>query len=117
MKRTLEFTQAVNDHIELLETLGENHPATTMAMMVMMELAPEPLKQELLTKAREFGMLPKPDGYLEDGTPAYCLEDIAKKLGISLKDAQIAMDEFLEASGAAGLDTILIDSSKVHRRH
>jgi hypothetical protein len=116
MTTSPECISAFHEYQHLVETLGDNHPATTMAMMVMIELAPEELKTMMHDKAKEMGLLPQPDGYLDDGTACYRLEDVAANLGMTNDDAQSAMDEFLDARGAAGLDTILIDSNLVHRR-
>ena len=116
MKATTECITAFHEYQHLVETLGDRHPATTMAMMVLMELVPDELKTMMHDKAKEMGILPEPDGYLEDGTACYRLEDVASNLGMTIEEAQLAMDDFLAARGAAGLDTILIDSNLVHRR-
>lgn len=116
MEPTTECIAAFHEYQHLVETLGDRHPATTMAMMVLMELVPDELKTMMHDKAKEMGILPEPDGYLEDGTACYRLEDVASNLGMTIEEAQLAMDDFLAARGAAGLDTILIDSHLVHRR-
>jgi ABC-type uncharacterized transport system ATPase subunit len=116
MTPTPECIAAFREYEHLMETLGDSHPATTMAMMVMLELAPDELKTNMRDKAKALGLLPEPDGYLDDGTPCYRLEDVANVHGVTAEEAQASMDEFLEARGTAGLDTILIDSTLVNRR-
>jgi hypothetical protein len=66
-------------------------------------------------KAIEMGLIPPASGYLEDGTPAYRLEDVATRLGLSESEAQASLAQFMAERAAAGLDTMLINPALVHR--
>ena len=111
------FTDAVDRHLRLVDTLGMDHPDTMRAMMLAMELAPDELKDEMADMAREMGLMPEADGYLDDGSPMYRLEDVAKRLGVSLAEAEEAMHKMLAEREALGLSNagIVTDSALIHR--
>ena len=117
MNLTPQFRLAMQKHLHLVETLGEEHPDTMTAMMLAMEYAPQALKDDMHAEAVKLDLMPQADGYLENGEPVYRLEDVAAKLGVSVQDARATMDKLMVDRSAAGLDTILIDSALVHRRH
>ncbi|ABI59740.1 hypothetical protein [Nitrosomonas eutropha] len=119
MNPSHEFIAAVRQHRELLETLGEDHADTIRAMMLAMELAPEELKDEMMDKAQEMGLIPEISGYLEDGTPMVRLEDIAKRLGLSPEQAEEAMHKMLADREALGLSNdglVVTDAAMIHRK-
>lgn len=90
-----EFMEAIKRHRRLVDTLGMDHPETMRAMMLAMELAPKELIDEFGDMAREMGLMPEADGYLDDGSPMYRLEDIAERLGVSPAEAEEAMHKML----------------------
>ena len=114
---TPEFLTAMDACLALVETLGENHPDTIKAMRRAMLLSPPSLNALMADKAREMGMMPDADGYLDDGAPVFTLESVAARLGISMEDAQEAMDAMLADSAALGLPTEQVDPATVHRKH
>jgi hypothetical protein len=98
-------------------TLGEDHPLTRRAFSLVMDLAPEKLKTLMNNMAREMGIIPEhADGYLDDGTPVYQLESIARTLGMTESEAQDSVQAFMVDRAALGLDTPLIDPALIHRR-
>ena len=115
-----EFMNAMRKHLALVEALGEEHPDTMRAMMLAMELAPDWLREEMSEKAKELELLPeKVTGYLEDGTPMYSLEDIAKQLGMSIEEAQEAVERMLADRKALGLPcggVMLAGDERIHKR-
>jgi|GEM_PF-458634 len=119
MKPTPEFIEAANRHLQLVETLGMDHPDTMQAMMLAMELAPEELKNKMADKTQEMGLIPEISGYLEDGTPMVRLEDIAERLGLSPEQAEEAMHKMLANREALGLSNdglVVTDASVIHRK-
>ncbi len=116
MNITPKFRLAMQKHLHLVETLGEDHTDTMTALMLAMESAPESFKDLMHVEAVRLDLIPKADGYLEDGQPVYRLEDLAAKLGVSVQEAQATLDRLMTERSAAGLDTILIDSALVHRK-
>lgn len=112
------FMDAVHKHLALVETLGHEHPETKRAMMLAMELAPESIKDEMSEKAKALGLLPEATGYLEDGSPMYRLEDIAKQLDISLEEAEETLQQIMRDKEALGLPSgvMLADDARIHKR-
>jgi hypothetical protein len=113
------FMEAVDRHLALVETLGEGHPDTMRAMLLAMELAPDEIKQQLNAKARELDLLPDAMGYLEDGAPMYSLDDIARKTGVSIEEAEeTTLKELMAEREALGLsnEVMLADDKRIHRR-
>ncbi|MCM8600056.1 MAG: hypothetical protein NFW04_15600 [Candidatus Accumulibacter sp.] len=118
MNLTPEFMAAMKEHRRLVDTLGMDHPDTMRAMMLAMELAPKELIDEFGDMARELDLLPEADGYVEDGTPMYRLEDIAERLGVSPAEVEEAMHKMLAEREALGLSNagIVTDASLIHRK-
>jgi hypothetical protein len=118
MKPTPEFMDAIERHRRLVETLGMDHPDTMREMLLVMELAPDELKDEMADMAREMGLMPEADGYLEDGSPMFRLDDIAERLGVSPAEAEEAMHRMLAEREALGLSNagIVTDSCRIHRK-
>lgn len=117
MNTTPEFLAAVDMHHAMRTTMGEDHPLTQRALALVMELAPDELKTLMADKAREMGLMPDPDGYLDDGTPVYRLDSVARKLGMSEAQAQDAIQALMADRVALGLDTMPIDPALIHRTH
>jgi hypothetical protein len=96
-----------------------DHPDTLRAMMLAMEMAPKQLKDEFGDMARTMGLLSEADGYLEDGTPMFRLEDVAARLGVSPAEAEESIQKFLAEREALGLSNagIVTDPQLIHKRH
>jgi len=116
MNPTPEFMAAVDRHQAMRATLGDDHPLTQRTLTLVIALAPENLTTLMTNMAREMGLIPKhADGYLDDGTPVYQLESIARTLGMSDAEAQASVQAFLADRAALGLDTTPIDPALIHR--
>lgn len=113
---TPEFLAAMSACLRLEESLGPDHPDTVRALQRAMLLAPPSMLDFVGREAKAMGLIPEADGYTEDGTPVYRLEDVAAKLDISAQEAQEAMDTLLQDSAALGLPCTLIDPARVHRK-
>ena len=118
MQTTPEFMAAVRSTLEAREMYGHDHPDTMRAMMLAMELAPKELIDEFGDMAREMGLMPEADGYLDDGSPMYRLEDIAGRLGVSPAEAEEAMHKMLAQREALGLSNagIVTDAALIYRK-
>lgn len=114
-----EFLHAAERHAALAERLGPEHPDVMMAMVVVLEHAPASLKETIRAKAVELGLMPEPDGYLEDGSPVFSLEAVAAKLGAPVAQVEETMRALLALREDAGLPIggMAIDGAMVHRRH
>jgi hypothetical protein len=113
-----EFMAAVSKHLRLVETFGDDHPDTLRAMILSMELAPPHIHAWMGEKARELDLMPEADGYLDDGSPMFRLDDIAERLGVSPAEAEEAMHKMLAEREALGLsnDGIVKDAALIHWR-
>ena len=110
-----EFLAAVDELMRTAEALGQDHPEAKRAMQRAMMLAPRTLRDEITRMAESTGLLPKPDGYTEDGQPMVSLEGLAAQWGMTLAEAQARMDEMLVELEAAGVSMPTIDPARVHR--
>ena len=118
MDATPEFMAALDRHHAMSKTLGVDHELTQRALALVMALAPPELTAMLTGKAREMGLIPdQADGYLEDGTPVYQLESIARTLGMTEDEAQESVQAFMADRAALGLDVTPIDPALIHHTH
>lgn len=108
MNPTPDFMEAIKRHRRLVDTLGMDHADTMRAMMQAMELAPNELIDEFGNLAREMGLMPKADGYLEDGSPMYRSPVDAEEAIRSMH----AEREALDLSNAG----IVTDATRIHRQ-
>lgn len=97
-----EFLAAVDEFMHTAEVLGHDHPQTQRTMKQAMRLAP----RTLLDEFTKMSLLPKPDGYTEDGQPLFSQKAVATHFGITLEEARAHLD---------GMPTI--DPARVHRIH
>lgn len=119
MQPTTEFMAAVQAHLALMETLGEDHPETTKAMLVAMDLAPQQFKNEILAKAQSLGLIPEAIAYTDAGEPLFSLEAVADKLGITPEEANEAVEKMLAERTEAGLSNaglIVTDPAQIHTK-
>lgn len=107
-----EFLDAVDNYDRLVETLGDEHPEANNALLLVMETAPAALKNEMTAKARELGLIPDVIGFLDNGSPVFNLEDVAKRLGFSMAEAE----EILAERGALDPSNadVAVDPMLVH---
>jgi hypothetical protein len=113
-----EFMAAVSNHLRLVETLGMDHQDTLRAQMLSLERAPPHIRNEISAMAHEMGLMPEADGYLEDGSPMFRLEDIAERLGVSPTEAEEAMHKMFAEREALGLSNacVVTDAALIHRK-
>ena len=118
MNLTPEFRAAINVQLRLVEALGIDHPESMRAMVLAIELAPEELKNKMADVAREMGLMPEANGYLDDGSPIFRLEDIAARLGMSIAEAEEAMHKMFTDREALGLSNsgIVTDATLIQRK-
>ena len=110
-----EFLDAVDELTRTVEELGHEHHQAKRAMQRALVLAPRTLRDEIIRMAESTGLLPKPDGYTEDGQPVVSLEALAAQWGMTLEEAQAHADAMLAELEAAGVTMPAIDPARVHR--
>ena len=106
-----EFDKAVAKCLHLDETLGKGHPETIAATAHALSLASQDFHDFMTAKMRELDLVPEAFGYTADGQAVFRIEDIAAKLGMSLEEAQDAMQAFDEMD----LSAMVIDPATIHR--
>lgn len=114
MTTTPEFLNAAEAYKRAAEQYGVSHPATRLALDRVMLLAPDDLQEAMHAKARELGLIPEAGGYLEDGTPVYRLEDVARQMGMCETEAKTTVARFMQERRSAGLSAEWIDPAQVH---
>jgi hypothetical protein len=113
-----EFKAALAKYGQLSELYGDDHQITKDAFTVLLKLAPDEYIEEAHKVAVEMNLMPEPNGYLEDGTAMYRLDDIATKVGVTIEDAELAMHNIKSVLSEAGLpNTEIVDSRVIHLRH
>ena len=113
---TPEFLAAMRACLDLVNTLGMDHPDATLALMRAMALAPPSMYEFVGRQAHELGLVPEADGYTDEGEPVFSLESVAAKLGIGMEEAKESMQSMLTAREDMGLPNVLINPATVHRR-
>ena len=112
---TPQFLAAIREVTRVKEIYGFGSKEISTAMMLAYEVAPESFKDEISDMARDMGLMPPADGYLEDGSPVFRLDDVADRLGMDIDEAKEAVDELIAERMALGLDTVLVNPAMVHR--
>ena len=118
MNLTPEFLAVVDTTMNLVESLGMDHPETTRSLSLMMALAPKHLQDEMAAKARELGLMPKAHGYLEDGSPVFRIDDVAAQLDLSHAEVEEALREMAAEGDALGMSNAgtVTDAATIHRK-
>lgn len=85
--------------------------------MELLHYAPPEYQKVADDLAHEMDLIPEVTGYLDDGTPMVSLEAMARKLGMSIEDAEKELEQFIAMRKSLGLplEGIITDSSRVHR--
>ena len=82
-------------------------------LLAMME---DDLKEQILIEGIRLGLLPKPDCYLEDGTPVYSAALVQEFFGVSEEEIKSRVDALNKARQAVGKDVLSsYDDSTVHK--
>lgn len=105
------------DRFRRYEEQGAGHCFEAQkALLRAMRLAPPWMKAHFDDCLKD--LLPEAAGYLEDGTPVYSVEDIARKQGLSEDEAQESFSALLAAHEQEGipLDGVITDSWLVHTK-
>lgn len=106
-----EFLAAASAFRDLLVQDRAHTPAGLRAWQAVMETAPPEFLETMHAEAVRLGLIPeKPDGYTDEGEPVYRLEEIARRAGLSVEEAEASIIEFSAVTGAQE-----VDLSQVHR--
>ena len=89
--------------MKLAKRHGNQHPDAQKALMYALSLAPQWFKAEMHKTAQAMNLVPEPAGYLEDGTPMYRLEDLAKSHGISVAEAEVRLERMMKMRTELGI--------------
>lgn len=82
----------------------------------MLALVPEELKEKIVDAGIRQGALPKPDGYLADGTPVYSSRLIEDFFGVSRDEIGRRIQILNEARQSVGKDALpFYDDSVAHK--
>jgi hypothetical protein len=103
---TPQFLAAIRKVTRVKEIYGFGSKEISTAMMLAYEVAPESFKEEMSDMARDMGLMPPADGYLDDGSPVYKLDDVAARFGMDVEEAKEAVDElYFTRSRLSGFQT------------
>ena len=85
-------------------------------MGTMLALVPEELKEKIVDAGIRQGVLPKPDGYLADGTPVYSSRLIEDFFGVSRDEIGHRIQILNEARQSVGKEPLSFpDDTLVHK--
>jgi hypothetical protein len=112
-----EFTAEMN-HYKLIARLhGDESDKARIAFTKAMLKAPQWFAEEAHEMAKEMGLIPAPSGYLDDGSPVFSLNDLAKNLDIPIEQAEKSMFEMIATKKELGIESVVISqSTTIHRR-
>ena len=84
---TTRFKQLLREYGELRDAGLDDTDEARRLFMMMMECAPDTHLDAAHGIAVDMGLMPeKPDGYSDDGQALYCIDGIAKRIGIDVAD-------------------------------
>ena len=84
----------------------------SIIMVEVMQYLPQEMQDMMHNKAVEMGLIPeKADGYLDDGTPVYNIEQLAERLGMDVDEAIAHTQKMNAATGGK----YSIEGKKVNR--
>lgn len=85
-------------------------------MGTMLALVPDELKEKIVDEGIRQGIWPKPDAYLEDGTPLYSARLIEEFFGVSPVEINYRLQVLNEARQSVGKDALpFYDDSVAHK--
>ena len=85
-------------------------------MGTMLALVPDELKEKIVDEGIRQGVLPKPDGYLADGTPLYSARLIEEFCGVSQVEINYRLQVLNEARQSVDKEALpFYDESVVHK--
>jgi Mn-dependent DtxR family transcriptional regulator len=115
---TPEFSEAMRRYVDACKRYGEESEQARNLFSEAMLIAPPAFEEEAKQMAREMGLFPEADGYLEDGTPVFNLETIAKHLNKSREEVAKEFQRLNTKRAELGLpeDGVVTDPSKIFRK-
>ena len=111
---------AVLKALEEYERAKKKYGVTSAQAMkwigTMLALVPDELKEKIVDEGIRQGVLPKPDGYLADGTPLYSARLIEEFFGVSRDEIGRRIQVLNEARQSVGKDALpFYDDSVAHK--
>ena len=108
--------KALDEFERAKEKYGETSPQAMKWLATMLALVPDELKEKIFDEGIRLGLLPKPDGYLEDGTPVYSFRLIEEFFGVSPVEIKTRIQTLNEARQFVGKDALpSYHDSTVHK--
>lgn len=108
--------KALDEFERAKEKYGPTSPQAMKWLATMLTLVPDELKEKIFDEGIRLGLFPKPDGYLEDGTPAYSFRLIEEFFGVSPVEIKTRLQTLNKARQAVGQDVLSsYDDSTVHK--
>lgn len=112
-----EFSALMAQYRDTAAGLGRDHPLAERLWLLVITTAPDWFQDEMHQMAKDMGLLPEVSGYTDDGTAHYTLEDMAKKMGMTLDEAEQHMRELEVTARSAGVAVNFrqVDPGTLHR--
>lgn len=108
--------KALDEFEQAKEKYGPTSPQATEFAAMLLAMMEDDLKEQILIEGIRLGLCPKPDGYLEDGTPVYSAALVQEFFGVSEEEIKSRVDALNKARREAGLDALTnCDSSIVYK--
>jgi hypothetical protein len=115
---TPEFSAAMHKYINACELYGEESEKAKDLFLEAILIAPPAFMEDMEKMGEERGLSPKPDAYLEDGTPVVSLAALAQHLGIPLDEVKRNLQKLIAKRTKLGLapGVLSTDPSKLFRK-
>lgn len=107
---------ALEEYERAKKKYGVTSAQAMKRMGTMLALVPDELKEKIVDAGIRQGVLPKPDGYLADGTPLYSARLIEEFFGVSRDEIGRRIQILNEARQSVGKDALpFYDDSVAHK--
>lgn len=107
---------ALDDYKQAKKKYGETSSQALKKIGTVLALVPDELKEKIVDAGIRQGVLPKPDGYLADGTPVYSSRLIEDFFGVSRDEISRRIQILNEARQSVGNEPLSFpDDTLVHK--
>lgn len=105
MQKTLspEFSALMAQYRDTRAGLGDDHPITRRLWILVEHTAPPWFQDEMRRVAKDMGLIPQPRMCNDDGEPMFSVAELASHMGMSIEEAEAAIERLIADRRASGL--------------
>ncbi len=99
----MPFNTALKAYVMLSDAGKGDTQEGRVAQMRLFSLAPKWVRDGVIAMGYKLGIIPLASGYLDDGSPMFTFEALARHHGLSVEEAEAVLTELKSDRAAAGL--------------